>query len=334
MSRLIQLIGGALPWAVIAALLWAAIFVEPHPLGETVFPTAIERRDRFFDLIVDPDAGRLLAVGVRGKVVVSDNRGASWHVQEVPTRLTLQAVAAWDDRHATIVGNEGVVLWTEDGGARWEEGTAPLSEVANKLVGVTARADGLGFAVGAMAAIYETRDFGRNWTRINEEVDISFNDIAFIDDDRGWIVGEFGTMLTTSDGGASWSEADPVVESSLMGVAFNPEGRGAAVGLEGLVLLTDDGIEWREIETPFEEHLFSVAWAEDHWVAVGEDGVLARSDTTDLQAWQAARIAPTLRTWHTAVVPVDDRLYLAGATLSRLVGSDWVNFADTAWNSE
>lgn len=334
MTRLIQLIGGALPWLVIGGLLWAALFVEPQPVGETVFPTAIERRDRFFGLHVEGDSRRLLAVGAGGKIVASDDNGVSWRVQETPTRVNLQALAVWDARRAAVVGNEGVVLWTEDGGERWHQGVAPLSDVVNKLVGIVPRPDGRAFAVGAMAAIYETRDFGRNWVRLNEEVDISLNGIAFVDDDRGWVVGEFGTMLRTEDGGASWTEAEPVVESSLMAVAFNPGGQGVAVGLEGLVILTDDGSEWRIVDTGFEQHLFAVAWAGDHWVAVGEDGILARSAREDAETWRAGRIAPNLRTWHTAVIPVDGRFYLAGATLSRLVGDEWVNFADSARNSE
>lgn len=331
MPGVIRTLGGLIPWAVIGGLLFAAFFIQPQPVGETVQPPPIERRDRFYGLEVLEQGNVLWAAGSDGKIVRSDDAGETWQVQQSGTRLNLQSIAAWDPDRAVAVGNEGVVLVTEDGGQTWEQVEAPRSEIFNKLVRVIVRPDGEAWAVGGMSAVFRSRDYGRSWERTVDEEDIAWNGIAFVDDDNAWAVGEFGMLLRTTDGGETWVEEMLDLESSLMAVRFRDNGHGVAVGLEGTVLYTANGGEdWTRLETDFEAHLFDITWNGSKWLAVGEDGVVVRGEDDGDSIWTADRLDPDLREWHTTVTANGDSVYVSGATFGRLTGTDWQSFTNQA----
>ena len=61
--------------------------------------------------------GRVIAVGERGHVLVSNDQGRSWTQVEAPTRSTLTAVTAGDQRHLwqATLGPEAVCFTTHPG---------------------------------------------------------------------------------------------------------------------------------------------------------------------------------------------------------------------------
>lgn len=329
MIGLLKGAGGLVPWLVIGGLLFAAFFIQPQPVGETVQPPPIERRDRFYGIEVLEEGQLLWAAGSDGKVVRSEDGGQTWAVQVTPTRENLQDIAAWDAERAVIVGNEGIVLVTSDAGATWEEVDAPRSEVFNKLIRVKVRPGGVAWAVGAMNAVFVSRDHGRSWQRAVAEEDITWNDIAFVDERGIWVVGEFGLLLNSPDGGESWEEVNVGLESSLMAVAFRDGGEGVAVGLEGTILVTrNGGGDWTRVETAFDEHLFDVTWNGTRWISVGDDGAVVRSGEGNSASWVADRLAPDLREWHTTSAANGDAVYISGATFGRLTDGGWHSFTE------
>ena len=303
----------ALPFLIIGGLLYASLFVKPKPVGASVKPPAIERRDKFFGVAV-PEPGMVWAVGDSGKIVASSDGGRSFHIQHTPVTAHLQAIAAWDARRAVVVGNQGVVLLTADGGQSWVEIKAPQSAVANKLMRARIADDAV-WAVGEMGAVLRSVDHGKTWERMRGEEDVAWNDIAFVGS-AGWIVGEFGRILRSSDGGVTWSSVPSPVKTSLTGVAFHDEVRGVAVGLEGVMLVTGDGGQhWKQAVGVTREHLFAVTWDGLGWVAVGDKGVLVSGDAGGA-SWKAERFSDRNTAWYTDVVQRDDRLFFAGAGLA------------------
>ncbi len=61
-SSIARIVAAGVPWLVIAALLYVALFVKPDPVGKTVIPSAIESRDRFYG-IANPRKDVLSLVG-------------------------------------------------------------------------------------------------------------------------------------------------------------------------------------------------------------------------------------------------------------------------------
>lgn len=314
-----------LPWLIIAGLLWAGLFIKPQPVGSTVQPPVLERRDHYYGLALGP-GGRIWVAGSGGKIV---SLRADGQVERFPTPTgrTLQDIAVWDDRHAVAVGNDGVILYTADGGQTWQASAdVPRSEVANKLTRVRVTDGGIAVAAGEMGALLMSRDHGRSWTRLRPEEDVAWNDVALPGGDRIRVVGEFGHILASDDGGATWQEIETPVQSSLMAVAFRDATHGIAVGLEGVALATSDGgMHWSAVSPGTHDHLFDIAWDATHqrWIGTGALGRWVRADA-DGTNWTTDRLDSRDLSWHTRVVPAGDLTWFAGANIGRWDGTRWM----------
>src|SRR6187402_2479303 len=106
---------------------------------------------------------RIVAVGERGHILLSDDQGATWRqAKSVPTRTMLTAVYFADAEYGWAVGHDETILNTLDGGETWTrshfapESQQPLLDLwfANRISGI---------AVGAYGAYFTTNDGGRNW---------------------------------------------------------------------------------------------------------------------------------------------------------------------------
>src|SRR5271165_5749306 len=69
--------------------------------------------------------------------------------------------ATADGRHGWVVGTDGTILATEDGGGHW---TPETSSTSNNLRGIVVAADGRrGWVVGDNGTILATEDRGEHW---------------------------------------------------------------------------------------------------------------------------------------------------------------------------
>ena len=62
---------------------------------------------------------RLVGVGLRGLIMLSNDEGESWQQVVSPVGSDLVQVRFRDDQHGWIVGHDSVFLATEDGGQTW-----------------------------------------------------------------------------------------------------------------------------------------------------------------------------------------------------------------------
>src|SRR5688500_9530167 len=67
-------------------------------------------------LAVGAAGRRLVAVGERGTVLLSDDAAKRWRQAKVPVQVTLTAVRFVNDRTGWAVGHLGVILKSDDGG--------------------------------------------------------------------------------------------------------------------------------------------------------------------------------------------------------------------------
>ncbi|MBN8443442.1 MAG: glycosyl hydrolase [Thauera sp.] len=328
LHKLIKVAVSCVPWLIIGGLLWAGLFIKPQPVGGTVQPPVIERRDHFFGLAAAP-AGGIWVAGSSGKIV---SIGADGRIERMstPTDQTLQDIAVWDAQRAVAVGNDGVVLTTADGGKRWTKVDGiPRSEVANKLTRVRVATGGRAVATGEMGALLQSTDFGATWSRLRDEEDVAWNDAALLAEGQVVAVGEFGRILRSTDGGASWQEPASGVESSLMAVAFRNANEGVAVGLEGVVLVSrDGGASWQRAESGAQAHLFDIAWdeANQRWLGAGALGSWVTA-AADAAGWRAGRVDERDLAWHTRVLPAGKDAWFAGANIGRWDGQRWAALA-------
>ena len=193
---------------------------------------------------------RLVAVGERGHILLSDDNGESWRQVVAPTRATLTAVTFADARAGWAVGHDAVVLHTADGGDSWTLQYAD-PDFETPLMDVRFADRSRGFAVGAYGLFLETADGGASWEpRLVSEDEFHFNAILRPEPDRWFMAGEFGGLYRSDDGGAGWETLDSPYEGSFFGALALGGDDLLVFGLQGTVFRSADGGDsWQEVET-------------------------------------------------------------------------------------
>jgi photosystem II stability/assembly factor-like uncharacterized protein len=214
---------------------------------------------------------RLVAVGERGTVLLSDDNGIRWRQVAVPVNSTLTAVQ-FVGQQGWAVGHAGVVLHSSDGGEHW-----------------ALQLDGRSLAAVELNAAQRAGDERRlaSARRLTSDgADKPLLALSFTDALNGIVVGAYGLALITHDGGQTWS--------SLMGSLPNPQGlhlyavvqtrsQVYVAGEQGLFLRSlDHGEHFEAVDTPYEGSYFTLAvqGVGSVWVAglrgkvfrVGNDG--------------------------------------------------------------
>ncbi|MEO6293340.1 MAG: YCF48-related protein, partial [Burkholderiaceae bacterium] len=168
---------------------------------------------------------RLVAVGERGTVLLSDDSGQSWKQAQVPVQATLTTVCFANAQTGWAAGHLGVVLRSDDAGASWHK-----------------QLDGIQAAALVMQAAQVTGDVKAiaNAERLAKEgADKPFFDLEFRDTQHGFVVGAYGLMLSTADGGKSWAAVSPRLPNSKNLHLYGVRVSGSTlliVGEQGLVM--------------------------------------------------------------------------------------------------
>jgi len=218
---------------------------------------------------------RLVSVGERGLVLLSDDDGRSWRqARTVPVSVALTQVRFVSDKLGWAVGHSGVVLHSADGGDTWQVQLDGVKAAA--LIAEAARAAA---ASGDAAALKHQREAEG---LVQDGPDKPFLSLHFADAQRGWVVGAYGLALATTDGGKTWQ--------SLMGRIPNPGGKHLyAVGEEdGRLLLageqgtlirsSDGGASFQRLTTPYTGSFFgALEVADGALLAYGLRGNVWRS---------------------------------------------------------
>jgi photosystem II stability/assembly factor-like uncharacterized protein len=318
---------GAVPWLIIAGLLYAGLFVKPKPVGSAVYPPAIDRNDLLLGATAIGDKTAWL-VGNFGKILRTDDGGEHWRLQKSGTDEHLQDVDAWNDKQALAVGNNGILLETGDGGDHWAKITTPRSEIANKIIRVHTLPGGEAWAVGEVGKILHSSDYGLTWARMRPEEDVIINDLAVVAPDNIWAVGEYGRMFHSKDLGKTWIDVKTQSPGSITAVAFRDAENGVAVGVDGAILWTSDGgKEWHFIpgdKTGNIQHLLAVQWdaAESCWIATGNKGVWVKADPT-VSKFTVGKFSSSDLSPHTKIVFMGKQVIVAGAHAGLWDGTTW-----------
>ena len=131
-----------------------------------------------------------------------------------------------DAQRGWVVGENQVILRTDDGGATWTQ--QHLDPVNYALHAVQMWSDTRGWAVGnggatsgSGSAILATTD-GRTWSPQPEPPFIGvLMDLCFVSAGEGWAVGMGSHIIHTTSGGSSWTESSAGVPDGVDDVDFN-----------------------------------------------------------------------------------------------------------------
>ena len=238
------------PWGLAASLPVLILFLITHTSGDA--KPAAEAPLAIHSLLVDATmAGpRVVVVGQRGHILVSDDNGENWKQARVPTRALLTAVHMHDENTGWAVGHDAVILRTDDGGDTWRLlHRAPEEE--RPLLDVWFRDKQAGFTVGAYGYFLATGDGGETWaSRAVSKDDFHLNEIVPAGAERLYIAAEAGVAYHSGDGGHTWSELPSPYTGSWYGALVLDEKRMLLLGLRGHLFRSEDaGENWTRVAT-------------------------------------------------------------------------------------
>jgi photosystem II stability/assembly factor-like uncharacterized protein len=217
---------------------------------------------------------RLVAVGDRGVVVLSDDRGLSWtQAASVPVQALLTGVCFFDAAHGLAVGHDEVIVATADAGTSWRlVHYAPAAQ--RPLLDVWCGAGGNAIAIGAYSTYLTSTDGGGSWserhfapspapraaarapaTGYSSAIEESgggyhLNRIVGASATRLYIGGEAGHLYRSDDGGGHWQELASPYAGSFFDVLPLAGDALLVSGLRGNLYRSEDaGATWRRLET-------------------------------------------------------------------------------------
>lgn len=222
-------------------------------------PTVVSDAKRRSAIGIAKAGERLVAVGRRGMIQVSDNNGESWKQVPSPVSTDFTSVQFINAQNGWIVGHDGIVLHSRDGGASWER-----------------KLDGRGL-LKLLSAYYESRSKAGD-----KSVDAILDDITraaaqsatpdvlpyplldvwFSDEKNGFVVGAFGLILNTTDGGASWTPWNDRTGNERMQHIYAVKGNGVDLYLAGeqgfLRRLNASNERFEPMESPYQGSFFGM----------------------------------------------------------------------------
>lgn len=264
-------------------------------------PQRVRLRSVFSSVVVSGDGAVGLATDV-GSVLATRDAGKTWTSVELdfePGEVAAYAALSVDGMVGLVVGDQGSVVTTGNGGGTWIRRNPSGSLFAISLSAAGLSDDGSVGLVAGGAAAFLTRDNGATWIRTELPLGPGEN-VAYVglsaDGRRGLIVGEDGAVLRTGDAGDSWAPVDLSEQftGELSAVVLSGSGLiGLVADGDGLVMATRDaGETWTQIRVGLVEDE-SVAYAGlsasgERGLIVGTAGSVLTSENEG-RDWRAAQ---------------------------------------------
>lgn len=239
---------------------------------------------------------RLVAVGLRGLIAVSDDQGRSWSQRQAPVQSDLLAVQFPTDKSGWVVGHDGVILHSDDGGDHWSK-QLDGRVAANLFKKFYENSDGIDFVVrkNALAQIDSNYKAGPA---------LPFLDVWFDDDQTGFVVGSFGLIAMTHDAGKTWEPGFHRIDNpqSLNLNSIRRLGGSMMIVAErGHIFKYEPAqAKFIAINTGYQGSFFGLVGADKVILAYGLRGTVYKSVNSGLD-WEAIEV-PTRATLNHGVV--------------------------------
>ncbi len=293
---------GCAMFVVAACLFWKPIPVSHHPSA------VVDQTKRGVFFAITKTSTSLIAVGEHGRIFFSTNQGQTWRSVSTNVDQTLTGIFMLNDLVGWVVGYDGIILKTNDGGVTWSVLRKPTLDEP-PFFAVWFQDEAIGVVVGADSRTYRTNDGGLSWDQINIDAQAHLYAITHSADNALWIIGENSTLYQSVNAGMTWARISTPFPSSFFGLISLPDNTVMTYGLRGRVALWNNSklIQTKQV---IDESLFAGVVLKDQRVAlVGKRGHIFIGDVTSLD-FKSKEIMPNHDI--SGIVEVDDAFILTG----------------------
>lgn len=221
-----------------------------------------------------------------------------------------------DGRRVVAVGEQGIVLTSDDLGQSWQQAAIDQRR-GSSLTGIARLSAERLVAVGHDGWILRSEDGGHHWqeSRIDNELAEPLLGVWAGDAEHVMAYGSYGKYFVSADGGRSWQARElPVDGYHLNGMDGGSDGRLMLVGEQGTVLRSADGGQnWERLPGFYNGSLFGVVrLSAERWLAYGMRGHVFVSDDFG-QNWNQVPLGHTAPLYGHTRLPGQAGVLVVGA---------------------
>jgi photosystem II stability/assembly factor-like uncharacterized protein len=189
-------------------------------------------------------------------LVLTSSISAQWRLIPAPTKMDFNSAVQLTDTKAFVVGDNGIMLATNNRGSTWYKINLGTSGNLNSIKFIEGDSYYTSYVVGDLGLILRTDSHWYNHEVISVSTNFYNKDVSFSNESNGIVVGykysysgvtplTYATILVTHDGGLTWKDKSPMITGRFNSVITFDNDYAIVVGDAGLVAITADrGENW------------------------------------------------------------------------------------------
>ena len=184
---------------------------------------------------------RTFVVGSEGFIAYLNNKTQIKKINSNSTD-TFFKIYFLDPSSAFIVGGNGAIYSSYDGGLTWNK---IQSNITENLFSICFSDPQNGVIVGWNGTVLKTEDSGLSWQKADINTKSYLKDVLFVNEFLGFIIGGEGKLFRTENGGDDWDELEIDTDAGLYKISFFNNENGMILSNRGDVFISNDaGKNW------------------------------------------------------------------------------------------
>lgn len=164
-----------------------------------------------------------------------------WVQQSSTVTTYLRDVYCITEDIVIVVGEDGTILKTTDGGTNWIQKISGTKQDLSKVQFVNSN---IGYIIGGGGTLLKTIDGGDNWFAIITGINAFLSGLSCVNENVFFISQNGGVIRKTTNGGDSFEILDDPLTTSTVAIQFLNETTGYIISYYNLYKTTDGGDSW------------------------------------------------------------------------------------------
>lgn len=241
-----------------------------------------------------------------------------WTAVDNSVSTNLNDVVSIDSTQTVAVGDNGIIVSTEDEGITWNQ---ELLNEQNNLKSISMHNNTF-FVVGDAGTVYR-KIFGEPWEFVTSFTGVDLYSVSHIstlensfDNSIVYAGGQNGELWKSVNGGNSWIIQDLLVTNDINGIDFHNSSHGILVGSNAMLMGTTNGgnlWETRDVPDGISSNLRSVVIVNFvRMYAVGDNGAFIKSSGSNIGwTWTKLNASTTADLYGVAASSIN-KIYAVG----------------------